>query len=49
MHKAFAALPTDQALTLERELIELLESLNGAGTASLVVPSEYLEITITVR
>jgi hypothetical protein len=49
VHKAFAALPAEQAQTLERELIELLESLNRAGAASLVVPSEYLEIVVTVR
>lgn len=49
VHKAFAALSTEQAQTLERELIELLESLNTAGSASLVVPSEYLEIVVTVR
>jgi ubiquinone/menaquinone biosynthesis C-methylase UbiE len=49
VHKAFAALPAEQADALERDLAELLESLNRAGASSLVVPSEYLEIVITRR
>ncbi|MCW5655597.1 class I SAM-dependent methyltransferase [Hydrogenophaga sp.] len=49
VHKAFAALPTDKAQALEHDLTELLERLNTAGTASLVVPSEYLEVVITRR
>ncbi len=47
MHKAFGALPADKAAGLERDLTELLDSANRGGTASLVVPSEYLEIVIT--
>ena len=49
VHKAFAALPADKAAALERDLTELLNSLNRAGSGSLVVPSEYLEIVITRR
>ena len=49
VHKAFAALPADGAAALERDLSELLERMNRAGAASLVVPSEYLEIVITRR
>lgn len=49
MHKAFAALPADQAMVLERDLTELLNSLDQGGAGSLVVPSEYLEIVITRR
>ena len=49
MHKAFAALPADGALALERDLTELLTRMNRAGTASLVVPSEYLEVIVTRR
>jgi len=49
IHKAFAALPVDGALALERDLTELLNSLNQAGSTSLVVPSEYLEVVITRR
>jgi hypothetical protein len=47
VHKAFAALPIDQATALEVELCELLNSLNRGGVGSLIVPSEYLEIVIT--
>ena len=49
VHKAFAALPADKATALERDLSDLLNSLNTAGAASLVVPSEYLEIVVTRR
>jgi ubiquinone/menaquinone biosynthesis C-methylase UbiE len=47
VHKAFAALPAEGATMLERDLTELLNSMNLAGASSLVVPSEYLEIVIT--
>ena len=47
LHKAFAALPTDKAAALERDLTDLLNELNTAGADSLVVPSEYLEIVVT--
>ena len=49
VHKAFAALPADRAAALERDLTELLNSMNRAGAGSLVVPSEYLEIVVTRR
>lgn len=49
VHKAFASLPTDLAVTLERDLAELLDGMNQAGSASLVVPSEYLEVVVTRR
>jgi ubiquinone/menaquinone biosynthesis C-methylase UbiE len=49
VHKAFASLPADKAAALERDLTELLNSLNRAGAGSLVVPSEYLEIVVTRR
>jgi len=47
VHKAFASLPADGASALERDLAALLDSMNRAGPASLVVPSEYLEVVIT--
>jgi ubiquinone/menaquinone biosynthesis C-methylase UbiE len=47
VHKAFAALPAEAAAALDRDLTELLNGLNRAGPASLVVPSEYLEVVIT--
>jgi ubiquinone/menaquinone biosynthesis C-methylase UbiE len=46
-HKAFAALDAKGGQALERDITALLEELNTAGKASLVVPSEYLEIVIT--
>ncbi len=49
VHKAFAALPEDKAQVLERELIELLNEMNTAGSQALVVPSAYLEAVITRR
>jgi ubiquinone/menaquinone biosynthesis C-methylase UbiE len=49
IHKAFAALPADGAMALERDLTELLNRMNRAGETSLVVPSEYLEVVITRR
>ena len=49
IYKAFAALPADGAAALERDLTDLLNKMNRAGSASLVVPSEYLEIVVTRR
>ena len=49
VHKAFAALPPDQAQVLEQDLIALLNEMNTAGAGSLVVPSAYLEVVITRR
>ena len=49
VHKAFGALPVDGAAALERDLVELLNGLNRAGNASLVVPGEYLEVVVTRR
>jgi ubiquinone/menaquinone biosynthesis C-methylase UbiE len=48
-HKAFAALDASARPALERDITELLEQMNTAGAASLVVPGEYLEIVITKR
>jgi SAM-dependent methyltransferase len=49
VHKAFAALPPESGQALESDLADLLNRLNRAGEASLVVPSEYLEVVITKR
>ena len=48
-HKAFSALDAAGQASLERAITVLLEELNVAGPASLVVPSEYLEIVVTKR
>lgn len=49
VHKAFASLEREAAAALERDLTQLLNDGNVAGDASLVVPSEYLEVVITRR
>ena len=49
VHKAFAALPAEKATALERDLTDLLTSMNRGGARSLVVPGEYLEIVVTRR
>jgi SAM-dependent methyltransferase len=49
LHKAFAALPPESAISLEHELTDLLNRMNRAGPASLVVPSEYVEVVISRR
>lgn len=48
-NRAFASLPPEGAKALEKDLLELLEKSNRAGSKSLVVPSEYVEIVITKR
>ena len=48
-HKAFASLPDSGRTALERDIRALLDELNTAGSSSLVVPSEYLEIVVTRR
>ena len=46
-HKAFAALDSAGQHALEKDITALLNRCNTAGPASLVVPSEYLEVVIT--
>ena len=46
-HKAFAALDESAGRALERDITALLDQMNTAGAASLVVPGEYLEVVIT--
>ena len=45
--KAFAALDAAGQEALEKDITALLGRCNTAAPASLVVPSEYLEIVIT--
>lgn len=49
VHKAFAALPAEQAKLLARELGELLHGLNQAGEGALRMPGAYLEFVIIRR
>jgi SAM-dependent methyltransferase len=45
-HKAFAALDEVGQRALERDITALLDACNIGGSASLVVPAEYLEVVI---
>ena len=47
IHKAYAALDAERQARLTAGITQLLERLNVAGSNSLVVPGEYLEIVIT--
>ena len=49
IHKAFGALSLEQAESLNQDLTQLLIESNRAGTQTLIVPSEYLEIVIKKR
>ncbi|MGX4642712.1 class I SAM-dependent methyltransferase [Massilia sp. SYSU DXS3249] len=49
VHKAFGALDIQGQAALEHDIITLLEHFNTAGSASLIVPSEYLEAVIVKR
>jgi SAM-dependent methyltransferase len=46
-HKAFAALDPARQDALAKDITSLLDRCNTAGSASLVVPAEYLEVVIT--
>jgi SAM-dependent methyltransferase len=48
-HKAFAALDPARQAALADDITALLNRLNSAGSSSLVVPGEYLEVVITKR
>lgn len=45
VHKAFAALG-ENAGPLERDILELLAASNRKGEATLVIPSEYVEVVV---
>ncbi|MPW22480.1 methyltransferase domain-containing protein [Paraburkholderia sp. CNPSo 3157] len=47
--KAFAALDPSMQAALEQDIANLLDRFNVAGTSSLVVPGEYLEVVIRKR
>ena len=46
-HKAFGALDAAGEAALERAIAALLDEMNVAGPAALVVPSAYLEVVVT--
>jgi ubiquinone/menaquinone biosynthesis C-methylase UbiE len=45
-HKAFEALDAPGQQALEDDITALLQQMNTAGAASLVVPAEYLEVVV---
>ena len=49
MLKAFAALDAVGQANLTSDLLDLVERFNHGGTATLAVPSEYLEVVATRR
>lgn len=49
IHKSFAALDEASQNALAGELTELLQRFNTGGSASLRVPSDYLEVVVTRR
>ncbi len=49
MNKTFAALDADKQAAFNQDLLALMDSRNRSGDASLVLPSEYLEVVITHR
>ena len=48
-HKAFAALDAAGSAALEAAITALLDEMNVAGPATLVVPGAYLEVVVTKR
>jgi ubiquinone/menaquinone biosynthesis C-methylase UbiE len=46
MNKAFAALEGERQAAFRDELMALIESRNRSGDATLVLPSEYLEVVV---
>jgi len=47
--KAFAALDAPAQAALEADMLALIARFNRSGDASVVIPSEYLEIVVTKR
>jgi hypothetical protein len=47
MLKAFGALDADKQAALTRDLFALIGEFNRAGDGTMVVRSEYLEVTMT--
>jgi SAM-dependent methyltransferase len=47
MNRAFAALDAEKATALEADILDLLEKSNWGGSATLIIPGEYLEVVVT--
>jgi hypothetical protein len=48
-HRAFASLDAAAATALADDILALLARFNTGGNASLVVPSDYVELIATRR
>ncbi len=46
MNKTFAALDAERQAAFQQELMALMAARNRSGDATLVLPSEYLEVVI---
>jgi ubiquinone/menaquinone biosynthesis C-methylase UbiE len=49
VHKAFAGLSPEERDALERDILDLIGKANVSGDSTMVVPSEYAEVTIVKR
>ncbi len=49
VHKVFASLPPEQQICLEQDLMRLIDEFNRSGDATLVVPSDYLEVVVVKK
>jgi SAM-dependent methyltransferase len=49
VNRAYATLDPERQVTLQADLLALLERTNRGGRDTLIVPSEYLEVVITKR
>jgi ubiquinone/menaquinone biosynthesis C-methylase UbiE len=49
VHKAFAALDASKQESLAADLLGLAQRFNSTNDGAMVVPSEYLEVVITLR
>lgn len=49
MLKAFAALTPAGRVTLEHDLLSLIDQFNRSGDRTMVVPGDYLEVVVTRR
>jgi hypothetical protein len=47
--KAFASLPETGQAALERDLLALIDRFNRSGDATMVTPSDYLEVVVSRR
>ena len=47
--KTFAALPPDRQAALQQDVLALIGQFNRSGDATMVVPSDYLEVVVTRR